>query len=131
MTIFTLAMPVAIVRGLRDERSVNIQTVFGAISLYFMLGLFFAFLISLVSRHTTGDYFAQHTNGDYSQKIYFSFVTLATLGYGDLTPATAIGRLLAVFETVIGSLYLVTAVSLTVGRLGTSRDGSVRDSLRS
>ncbi len=48
MTIFTLAMPVAIVRGLRDERSVNIQTVFGAISLYFMLGLFFAFLISLV-----------------------------------------------------------------------------------
>ena len=53
--------------------------------------------------------------------MYFSFVTLATLGYGDLTPATSVGRMLAVLETITGSLYLVTAVSLVVTRLGYER----------
>jgi hypothetical protein len=58
-----------------------------------------------------------------SQYVYFSYVTLATLGYGDLTPARAVGRLLAVFETIAGSLYLVTAVSLVVSRIGVERRG--------
>lgn len=121
MTVFTLAMPVAILFGLRDERTVNIQTVFGAISLYFMLGMFFAFLITTVGRLETGPYFAQGSDGSLSQRVYFSYVTLATLGYGDLTPATSVGRLLSVLETIIGSLYLVTAVSLVVTRLGHER----------
>ena len=118
MTVFTMAMPVAIVFGLRDERTVNIQTVFGAISLYFMLGMFFAFLITTVGRLDDAAYFAQGGDGSLSQRVYFSFVTLATLGYGDLTPATSVGRLLSVLETITGSLYLVTAVSLVVTRLG-------------
>lgn len=121
MTVFTMAMPVAIVFGLRDERTVNIQTVFGAISLYFMLGMFFAFLITTVGRLDDAAYFAQGGDGSLSQRVYFSFVTLATLGYGDLTPATSVGRLLAVLETITGSLYLVTAVSLVVTRLGYER----------
>ncbi len=50
MTVFTLAMPVCIVFGLRGERTVNIQTVFGAISLYFMIGLLFAFVITVAAR---------------------------------------------------------------------------------
>ena len=123
MTVFTLAMPVAIIVGLRGERTVNIQTVFGAISLYFMIGLLFAFTITTVARIGDGPYFAQGTDGSLSQRVYFSFVTLATLGYGDLTPATGTGRLLSVFETVTGSLYLVTAVSLAVTRLGHARTG--------
>lgn len=118
MTVFTLGMPVAILSGLRDERTINFQTVFGAVSLYFMLGLFFAFLVGTTARLTDQPYFAQGTDGSLSQRVYFSYVTLATLGYGDLTPATSIGRLLAVLETVTGSLYLVTAVSLVVTHLG-------------
>ena len=47
--------------------------------------------------------------------IYFSFVTLATLGYGDLTPATPAMRGLAVFEAVIGQLYLALLVARLVG----------------
>lgn len=123
MTVFTLGMPVAILSGLRDERTINIQTVFGAVSLYFMLGLFFAFLVSTAARLTDQPYFAQGTDGSLSQRVYFSYVTLATLGYGDLTPATSVGRLLAVLETIAGSLYLVTAVSLVVTRLGHARPG--------
>lgn len=123
MTVFTLGMPVAILSGLRGERTINIQTVFGAVSLYFMLGLLFAFLVSTAARLTDQPYFAQGTDGSLSQRVYFSYVTLATLGYGDLTPATSLGRLLAVLETITGSLYLVTAVSLVVTRLGHARPG--------
>jgi Ion channel len=123
MTVFTLGMPVAILSGLRGERTINIQTVFGAVSLYFMLGLLFAFLISTAARFTDQPYFAQGNDGSMSQRVYFSYVTLATLGYGDLTPATSVGRLLAVLETIAGSLYLVTAVSLVVTRLGHVRPG--------
>lgn len=47
--------------------------------------------------------------------IYFSFVTLATLGYGDLTPATPVMRGLAVFEAIIGQLYLAIMVARLVG----------------
>jgi hypothetical protein len=56
-----------------------------------------------------------------SERVYFSYVTLATLGYGDLTPVTDTGRLLSVAESIIGSLYLVTAVSLVVSRVGMPR----------
>jgi len=51
------------------------------------------------------------TAADY---VYFSFVTLATLGYGDLVPRTTLGRMLAVTEALVGQLYLVTVVALLV-----------------
>ncbi len=121
LTFLIVAVPIAIVAGLRSERTVNMQTVFGAISIYLILGLLFANMISIIGRETTTPYFAQGTDGTVSERTYFSFVTLATLGYGDLTPATSLGRLLAVFETVIGNLYLVTAVSLVVSRVGAPR----------
>jgi hypothetical protein len=54
---------------------------------------------------------------------YFSFTTLATVGYGDLTARSNFGHTLSVFEAVIGQVYLVTVVSLIVGNLGRrSRD---------
>jgi ion channel len=121
VTLLLVAVPISIVVGLRGERTVNVQTVFGAISVYLVIGLMFANLITIVGRETTSPYFAQGTDGTVSERTYFSFVTLATLGYGDLTPATSVGRLAAVFESILGSLYLVTAVSLVVSRVGAPR----------
>jgi hypothetical protein len=52
-----------------------------------------------------------------SECLYFSFTTLTTVGYGDLTARTDLGHTLAVFEALIGQIYLVTVVSLIVGNL--------------
>jgi voltage-gated potassium channel Kch len=120
-TLLVVAVPVAIVSGLRDSRTVSVQTVFGAIAVYLVVGLAFALAMNLDARITGDRYFAQVTSATLSDYVYFSYVTLATLGYGDLTPATAAGRLLAVTETIAGSLYLVTAVSLVVSRVGSPR----------
>ena len=118
LTILVVAVPVAIIGGLRDSRTISVQAVFGAISIYLVLGIMFALFITLTARFSSEPYFAQGTDGSLSQRVYFSYVTLATLGYGDLTPATSVGRLLAVAESIIGNLYLVTAVSLVVSRIG-------------
>ena len=120
-------IPAAIVIGLRDERTVNLQTVFAALSIYLLLGLFFTFLITVVARVSDVAYFAEGTDGTLSERVYFSYVTLATLGYGDLTPATNLGRSLAVFEAIFGSLYLITVVSVVISRMG---QGPSRDDVK-
>jgi len=124
---FVVGIPLAIVFGLRDERSVNMQTVFGAVSLYLLLGLVFAFLIEVIVHLSDTTYFAQGTDGTSSERVYFSYVTLATVGYGDLTPATNLGRALAVFEAIFGSLFLITVVGVVVSRL---KSGPSRDDLK-
>ncbi|HEY2870129.1 MAG TPA: potassium channel family protein [Gaiellales bacterium] len=122
-TLLVVAVPCAILSALRDARKVSIQAVFGAIAVYLIVGLAFALAANLAARISGEPYFTQTHTASLSQYVYFSYVTLATLGYGDLTPATAVGRLLSVFETIAGSLYLVTAVSLIVSRVGAERPG--------
>ena len=50
--------------------------------------------------------------------LYFSYTTLATVGYGDFTAATGIGRMLSISEALVGQLFLVSAVALLVGNIG-------------
>ena len=53
--------------------------------------------------------------------VYFSFVTLTTVGYGDLTASNSVGRAFAVQEALFGQIYLVTVVALLVSNLGRQR----------
>jgi hypothetical protein len=53
--------------------------------------------------------------------VYFSFVTMATVGYGDLAPESGLARALAVTGGLVGQIYLVTAVAALVGNLGRRR----------
>jgi hypothetical protein len=119
--LLVVAVPLAIASSLRDARTVSIQAVFGAIAIYLVVGIAFAMAMNIDANVTGDPYFAQVKSASLSEYVYFSYVTLATLGYGDLTPATAVGRLLAVTESIAGSLYLVTAVSLVVSRIGVQR----------
>jgi hypothetical protein len=82
-----------------------------------MIGLVFVFIYGVLAKLGSGDFFAQGTDGTRSLRLYFSFVTLATLGYGDYTPAGSLGRTLAVVEALIGQLYLVTVIAVLVSRM--------------
>ena len=63
-------------------------------------------------------FFVQTDNPSGVDYIYFSFITMATVGFGDLSPATDLGRMTAVVEAVGGQLYLVVVVALFVSNLG-------------
>jgi hypothetical protein len=104
--------------GVTDQRGVNAQSVRGAICVYLLLGLLFVFVYGAVAALGDTPFFASGTDGDRGLRVYFSFVTLATLGYGDYTPGSDLGRGLAIIEALVGQLYLVTVVALLVSRIG-------------
>jgi Ion channel len=105
-----------LVRLLR-EQGVTPQAVAGALAVYLLLGLVIALAIGVAARLHDGPYFAQGTDGSGSQQVYFSFTSLTTTGFGDLTAATRGGRALAVVETLTGQIYLVTVIALLVSNL--------------
>ncbi len=124
----TIAVIVGGLVRLVQERGVGVQAVFGALAVYLLVGLAFGFLIGAVATGFDGPYFAQGTDGNQSQRIYFSFTALTTTGFGDYTAATRAGRALAVLEMLVGQLYLVTVIATLVGNLGRSRRSRSRDS---
>jgi hypothetical protein len=121
------AVAVVIVRGVIGERTVNAQSVLGAICIYLQVGMFFMFVYGVDAALGSGPLFAQGTDGTPALRLYFSFVTLATLGYGDYTTAGNLGHALSVSEALLGQLYLVTVVAVLVGRLGRRRPADETD----
>jgi hypothetical protein len=111
-------VPVAIVLEFRRHLEVTVQAVMAALCIYLVLGMFFASFASAVSAISGLPYFAGHSTANSSVYTYFSFITLATVGYGDYVPLLSLGRALAVLEGLMGQLYLVTVVALVVSRLG-------------
>lgn len=103
--------------GVVDQGDVNAQSVIGVVTIYLLIGLFFTFTYSAAAMLGDGFFFAQGTDGSPGDRIYFSYVTLATLGYGDFTAASQVGRMLAVGEALLGQLYLVTVVAVVVSHL--------------
>ena len=97
------------------DRGVDLTAVFGALTVYLLIGLMFGFLIGLIATAVDSAYFAQGTDGSQSDRVYFSFTTLTTTGFGDLTPRTRPGHALAVLEMLMGQLYLVTVIGILVG----------------
>lgn len=110
-------IPVAIVDEVRHHLTVTVQSVIAAICVYIVFGMFFARLASGLAEIAGSPYFAGRSGADSSDYMYFSFITLATVGYGDFVPASRLGRALAVLEALAGQLYLVTVVGLLVGIL--------------
>jgi hypothetical protein len=115
--LLTVATIGTIALGVIDQGEANVQAVTGAVCVYVMIGLVFVFIYGVLAKLGSGDFFAQGTDGTRSLRLYFSFVTLATLGYGDYTPAGSLGRTLAVVEALIGQLYLVTVIAVLVSRM--------------
>jgi Ion channel len=107
----------AVVRSVRQERAVTLPTLSGVLAIYLLAGMFFSFLYGAIQAAHDANFFAQTTDPTRSDFLYFSYVTLSTTGYGDLTPEAALGRMLAVAEALLGQIYLVTIVALIVANL--------------
>jgi hypothetical protein len=116
--LLAIAIVVVIGRGVLDQGQVNKNSVRGAIAAYLLLGMIFSFLYGAVAVIGHGAFFTSGTDGTRALRTYFSFITLATVGYGDYTPAGTVGHTLAMLEALVGQLYLVTVVAVLVSRLG-------------
>ena len=112
---------VAIVRRVGRHPRVDAATILGAVSTYLLIGMFFSAVFATIGAFGTSSFFVPAIDARGIDYLYFSFVTMTTVGYGDLTAANDLGRMLAVTEALIGQLYLVTVVALVIGNIGRER----------
>jgi voltage-gated potassium channel len=110
--LVTATLPVTITRVLRHRR-VTHETVLGALCAYVLLGLLFAFVF-LAIEELSGPFFAQPGEHPQSEYLYFSFITLTTLGLSASTPSLGLPQALTALEALVGSIFLVTLVARLV-----------------
>ena len=111
------AVVIGLLRNLRATRTVTVTVVAGVLCLYLLVGLFFAFTYTAVQNLGGAPFFANGDAATSARSVYFSFVTMTTVGYGDFTARTNLGHTMAVTEALLGQIYLVTVVAAIVGRL--------------
>ena len=113
---------VAVLSRVSRYRRITVDEISGAISVYILIGLFFTMLYLWLELLQPGSFDIRNQVNpnklvDYSDFVLFSFATLTTLGYGDITPLTHFAQVLAVFESIIGVLYVAVLVGGLVGTL--------------
>jgi hypothetical protein len=111
------AVVVGIWRNLRDTGTVTLTSVAGALCLYLLIGLFFAFTYGAIQNLGGAPFFSNGDAATSTRALYFSFVTMTTVGYGDFTARSNLGHTVSVTEALLGQIYLVTVVAAFVGRL--------------
>lgn len=112
--LLLLLTVVLIVNRVLSFDTVTIQSIFGAVSAYLILGFMFASCYAAISHIGGGHFFADGQSGDTRTFQYFSFTTMTTLGYGDFTAAGSGGRAVAVLEALTGQIFLATLIARLV-----------------
>lgn len=120
--VFMIYVAVRVLVGVLQPGRVTADRIAGAISVYLLLGMVWALLYGLVSvldpqSFRAPDYLglAEIGRGAEYAFIYYSFVTLTTLGYGEIAPTSPLSQMLAWTEAVVGQLYLAILIARLVG----------------
>ncbi len=122
LALVLLVTPVSVLRRILHHDRVHVETLFGAVDVYVMIGLIFGSLfVAFAHLFHPPDFvtfLAQpgyHPSSDY---FYLSYVTLTTVGFGDLTPLSNLARSIVVLEALVGQIFLVTLVARLVALYG-------------
>lgn len=114
---FYLGVALTIARKVLFPSSVNANIVVGALAIYMLLGLIWATLYLI-----TLEFFPHAFNGiehiywgdNFSNALYYSYITMTSVGYGEITPAITMSRTLAYMQAMIGSFYMAVVVASLV-----------------
>ncbi len=112
-TLIGLLAAAAALRFVMAATKVDTEHLYAALSAYLLAGIYFGLAYWVLEQMNSGTF---AVSGEFSQSgaIYFSFVTLATVGYGDITPRAEIARGLAILEGIGGQLFLAVLVARLV-----------------
>ena len=96
------------------SRRVTGDVLAGALAAYVMAGLSFAIVFGVIEAGAPGAFRAASSQTVFADLVYFSFVTLLTVGYGDVTPALPMARALTLFEGLFGVVYTTMVMAALV-----------------
>ena len=115
--IFFSFMTITLLYKIFNEQDVSIEIIFAALSAYLLIGITWSFIYALIDSLQPGSFnnIPPELIDPRFRFAYFSFVTLTTLGYGDITPINSIAQSWAILEAIIGQIYLVVVISGLVG----------------
>jgi len=110
--IFYFYAIIIILYYIGKTKVINAETIYGAVSVYLLIGVVWSFGYGLINALVPGSF---HVGTGELNTLYYSFVTLTTLGYGDIRPISTFARSAAVVEAIIGILYIAILVAQIVG----------------
>jgi hypothetical protein len=115
--LFMAFMVIVILSFIFREQEVTGNVIYGAIVVYLLIAIMWAFVFSVMESINPGSFAIGEGQIEVGRPlfIYYSFVTITTLGYGDITPITALANSFSFLEAVIGQIYLVVLVARLVG----------------
>ena len=115
--IFFAYIIVLILTHVFKQEDVTLETIYGAVVVYILIGLMWVHLYNLTEFIHPQSFSFSEMLGIESRKVlyYFSFVTLTTLGYGDITPVSPPARSLAMLEAIVGQMYIAVLIARLVG----------------
>jgi hypothetical protein len=127
---FALISIIAMIENVFTLEEVTADRIVGSICIYVLIGLFFSFVylgldLILPGTFNYGDSEVM-TLANVRDHIYFSYVTLTTLGYGDIVPLLPLPKLIAMLEAMTGQIYLVVMVAMLVGMHVSKRMSEIR-----
>jgi voltage-gated potassium channel len=115
--VFTAYATIIILSYVFSEKKISADVIFAAISGYFLIGLMWAFIFSALEFLIPGSFQGPQVEASrLSHAYYYSFTTLTTLGYGDITPVSAPARSFSFLEAIMGQLYLAILIAGLVGK---------------
>ncbi len=115
-SLFVLAALVTINRTIFSVKKVNGDTIKGGISVFFLIGIVWALVYNIVYLLDANAFSASiEATNLLDSMFYFSFTTLTTLGYGDITPVSDLARTLANLEAITGMMYPSIFIARLVG----------------
>jgi Ion channel len=123
--LLVIVTPILILRDVASHAVVTTETVLGAACAYLLFGICFALVYASIGQFMPHGFFGAG-NSPTSDYLFFSFMTLTTVGYGNLIPAAPLGQSLAMVEALSGQIYLVVVVARLVSLWGQERSTTIR-----
>jgi hypothetical protein len=119
--VLLLITPVAIARRIATHPVITVETIMGAVAVYLLIGMSFAFIYSAIGYLSGVPFFSGQSAATINAYLFFSYSTLTTVGYGNLVPAENLGQTFAMLEALFGQIYLVIVVARLVSLWGQER----------
>jgi hypothetical protein len=122
-TVVVLLCVVVILRYVFGTLTVTADTLFAAIAAYIFIAMLFSRVYLLMQITLPGSFGPFEAANTELELVYFSFVTIATLGYGDILPRVPVAKMVVVIEALVGQMYVAVLVAWLVSAHVARRDG--------